>query len=109
MIVTTLGIRVAPDHLDQATRVIKPLLGPTRTEPGCISCNLYRSSEEDARLILVEQWESLSHLKRHIQSENYCTILSWIELSIDTPEIHFDTITETRGLEMIEAIRGQST
>ncbi len=82
------------------------MLGPTRAESGCIACDLYQSAEDAMRLILIEQWDSLTDLERHIRSENYRKVLAWIEMSVELPEIRFDVVPESRGIEMIESARG---
>ena len=108
MIVATLGIRVSPENEEQAVRVMLPMLGPTRAEPGCVSCDLYQSLEDDRRLTLLGRWESLADLQRHIQSDHYRQVLSWIEMSNEAPEIRFDTVSNSHGLEMIEAFRNRN-
>ncbi len=106
MIVATLGIRVAPENTRRAMQVILPLLGPTHTESGCLSCDLYQGTEDDGSLILIERWESLPDLERHIRSDRYHKVLAWIEMSTEPPEIRFDFVSETRGFEMLEAVLG---
>ncbi len=63
MIVATLGIRVSPENEEQAVRIMLPMLGPTRAESGCVSCDLYQSLEDDRRLMLLGRWESLADLQ----------------------------------------------
>ncbi len=107
MIIARLGLRTAPEKKEQAMRVMLPILGPTRVESGCIGCDLYQGAEDNMRLVLIEQWESLADLQRHIRSDLYRQVLAWIEMSVDSPEIRFDTVTDSGGLEMVEAVRGE--
>lgn len=106
MLLARPGTRTAPENKAQAMRVMFPMLGPTRAEAGCIACDLYQGAEDEMRLILVEQWESLADLQRHIRSDHYRQVLAWLEMSVEPPEICLDTISETCSLEMIEALRG---
>lgn len=108
MIVVTLGIRVTPQNKGHAVQVILPTLGPTRTEPGCVSCDLYQSTEDDMRLTVMEQWDSFANLERHIRSDRYRKILAWLEMSTEAPEIRFDTVSGSQGLEMIKTVRGRN-
>lgn len=52
---------------------------------------------------------STEDMRRHIRSDLYLWILNAIELSSKTPEICFHEDTETTGIELIEAIRVEST
>ncbi len=108
MILTTLGIAVAPENMEKAMGVMLPMLGPTRAESGCIACDLYQSADDEMRLILIEQWESLAHLERHIRLDNFRRVLAWIEMSVEPPEIRFDTVSTSRGLDIIETVRNRS-
>jgi quinol monooxygenase YgiN len=106
MIMAALGIRVMPENKGQALQVVLPLLGPTRAESGCVGCDLYQSAENPMKLILMEQWESLTDLQRHIRSDHYRHVLAWVEMSVEPPEIRFDVVSESRGIEIIELARG---
>jgi quinol monooxygenase YgiN len=106
MIVTTLAITVAPDNANDAMHVILPTVRRSRTESGCLCCDVYRCDEHATKLVLVERWRSLAEVERHIQSERYRRVLAWMEMSIEPPEVRFDTVSESRGLELIEALRG---
>ena len=86
--------------------VILATLGPTRAEAGCRSCELYLGAEDGMKLTLVEQWETSTDLERHIKSNAYRKVLAWIEMSKEAPQIRFDTVTESRGLDMLQAVRG---
>jgi quinol monooxygenase YgiN len=105
-IVTTLAIKISADKADDALRLIMPMVHRSRTESGCLSCDVYRCENYVTKLVLVERWRSLLELKRHIQSARYRRVLAWMEMSVEPPEVRFETVSESRGLDMIEALRG---
>ena len=105
MIVVTVRIQVSPENKAEARRVILPLLGPTRAEAGCVSCDLYTSAEDDSSMVLVERWKSMPDLERHIRSDHYRNVLAWIDMSTEPPAVHFDSLSKSQGLELIVAIR----
>jgi quinol monooxygenase YgiN len=82
--------------------------GPTRIQPGCISCRLYQDLDESDAVFLVEEWDSRKKLDRHLNSDQYRVILSLMEASDRFPDIKINTISKTEGLEAIEAVRNGS-
>ena len=107
MISVALVIEVSPGKSEDAMNVIMPTLGWTRVEPGCLSCDVYRSARNESLLVLSERWDTMEHLERHIQSDNYRDVLAWIDMSDTQPEIHFDVVSQSVGLELIEQVRGK--
>jgi quinol monooxygenase YgiN len=61
-------------------------------------------NDPDAELY-VEEWESRENLEHHIKSDLYRIILSLMELFGEPPQIKLNTISNTEGLEAIEALR----
>ena len=43
------------------------LVGPTRSETGCITYDLYRDQENKALFMFYESWESKGDLEQHLQ------------------------------------------
>lgn len=105
MIVATLAIKVTPDSAEDAIRVIAPELGRTRTEEGCLSCDLYRDADDAMKLILVERWRLTADLERHVRSDPYRRVLAWIDMAVEAPEVRFETVSASRGWDLIEALR----
>ena len=55
--------------------------------------------------MLVERWESQSALEAHLRSEAYRRVLGAVELSGSAPEVSFDYVSATDGIELIERSR----
>lgn len=51
-------LRARPDGLDQLTRLLHDLIGPSLDNPGCIGMNLYSDPQDPCRLLIFEQWSS---------------------------------------------------
>ncbi|MDZ7579398.1 MAG: antibiotic biosynthesis monooxygenase [Deltaproteobacteria bacterium] len=77
-----------------------------RLEEGCISCRLYQDLHEDGALMLEQFWSSRIHLERHLRTDRFHTVLLVIEMASVHPEIRFDVIAKTTGMEDIQRIRG---
>ena len=105
MIIVTLRIKIPAkqrkDFLDSA----RLFIGPTKVQPGCISCEFYQDLNDPDAILFLEEWQSRENLEHHIKSEPYRIILSLMELSEEAPELKLNTISKTEGLEAIGALR----
>jgi quinol monooxygenase YgiN len=54
----------------------------------------------------MECWDSEEDFERHIRSDMYRRVLEAMELSGRPPELKVHRITESRGIELIGALRG---
>ena len=105
MVIFTLRIKVPgarrKDFLDSA----RLILGPTKVQPGCISCGFYQDLNDPDAVLYVEEWQSRENLEHHIKSDPYRIILSLIDLSDEAPLVKLNTISKTEGFEAIETLR----
>ena len=64
------------------------LVGPTRTEAGCVNYDLHISPEDPAKFLFHENWASQAHLDAHLQSTHIKALLPRVdELCVAFPEI----------------------
>ena len=106
MVISTLRIVTVPQSRAEVVRTLAAQLGPTRVQPGCLRCDLYRDVEDRGAITLVEEWESQAELDLRLRSEDYRSVLAAIELAREPPVIHFDTVTRRAGLEIVASARG---
>jgi quinol monooxygenase YgiN len=105
MVVCTLVLTLSGVDRRKVIASLIPLLGSTRTQPGCGACSLLCDVEDPNTLVLREEWNTREQLERHLASAEYRLILAAIDLSRNEPQIHFDTVATRAGLEIIEAVR----
>jgi quinol monooxygenase YgiN len=91
--------------LSEAQEILGSMIEQIQFEPGCMSCRLYRDVQEECALMLDETWTSEKDLLRHLQSDRYRRVLLVVEMSAEPPEIRFDTIAHSSGVETIEQAR----
>ena len=106
MVISTLRIMTARRSHAEVLRTLAAQLGPTRVQPGCLRCDLYRDVEDQGAITLVEEWESQADLDLRLRSEDYRSVLAAIELAQEPPVVHFDTVTRRAGLEIVASARG---
>lgn len=105
MIQATLRIVVNREKRDAALELMESLIGPMHLVPGCIGCRLYHDLENENGLAIVQEFESETALHNFIRSNEYPKILALMDLSSDPPEVLFDQISETEGIELVEDLR----
>ncbi len=105
MVVGTVTILPAPDRRAEVLRVFRTVQGPLLAQPGCVACHIYEEQGPEQAVVLVERWESQEALEAHLRSESYRRILGAIELSDGPPEVRFDYVSATNGMELIERSR----
>ena len=74
----------------------------TRLEPGCLGCSAWSDPESTVRYI--EEWATEADIRRRVQSDGFTSLLAVIETAAE-PEVHFDFVTATRGLDYVEEVR----
>ena len=107
MIIVTLRIVVPPERRDEVLKTLRLFLGPTGVQPGCISCRFCQDIENENALTLVEEWESQADLDTHIRTDDFRKILAVMDISNEPPEIKFNTVSKTAGMEVMERVRGK--
>jgi quinol monooxygenase YgiN len=105
MIVGTLRILPAQHRRVEVLEVFRAIQGPVLAQPGCAACHIYEEQGPEQAIVLVEMWESQAALEAHLRSETYRRVLGAIELSGAPPEVRFDHVSATEGMELIERSR----
>jgi len=108
MILSFAKINPLPGKQQVVVDILRSVIGTTRLKSGCIDCAVYTDQGEAQKILYLEQWQSQETLDRHIRSELYFRVLSAMELANEPPEIYFHEVSDTRGLEYVEALRTAS-
>ena len=104
MFLTLVRLYPCPDKQEAIRQFLAGILGPTRVQPGCLSCTLATESDPDA-LLYTEIWKSEADLLRHLRSDGYAKVLATMELSTTRPEVCIYEVVNLRGLEWVEQLR----
>ncbi|KAB0663797.1 antibiotic biosynthesis monooxygenase [Oryzomonas japonica] len=105
MIDATITITVPPEKWKEVLQTFTAILGPIRHEQGCISCNCYRDVEAENVLFFKEEWKSSEDLGTHLRSAHFGVLIGAMKLLDKEPEIRFNTISSSAGLEAIQTAR----
>jgi quinol monooxygenase YgiN len=102
MIQAMIEMQFAPDRVDEALQILRSIVERTRAETGCLGCSVYQDTEMENQIVFAQEWRSEEDLQRHLRSKEYQKVLLVVEMASTPPEIRFDTITRTSGVETIE-------
>lgn len=105
MHIVTLRIQVPQNQRKSFLDTAKMIVGPTKVQPGCISCRFYQDLNDPDAVFLMEEWETRKQLDNRLKSHEYRIVLSLIDMSEKPPEFILSTISKTEGLETLEAAR----
>jgi quinol monooxygenase YgiN len=103
---SSVGMTLPANRLQEALEILGPMAEQIRMERGCLACHLHRDALEENVLILEESWASEADLERHLRSQDYRQLLLVMELARVPPEVRFDRVSHSTGLETIQAARG---
>jgi quinol monooxygenase YgiN len=85
----------------EARRILGSMIERIKLEEGCLSCHLYLDALKEGDMMLHEIWADEKSLERHLRSEEFRTVLLVVEMASKPPDIRFDRITKTGGIEVI--------
>ena len=105
MILSTLRMIVRPERRRDLLETMRGMLEPSRVERGCLSYRLYEDVENRDAFILLEEWETQADLERHISKDSELQLLSLMDFLIEKPELRFNTVLHTAGMDLIEDVR----
>ena len=109
VIITFIKLLPQSDKRQAMIDILKSMQAWTRTKPDCICCTVYEQANDTHAVLYVEQWQTKEAFDRHVQSSMYMRLLTAIELGSDPPDIQFHEVSQTSGIEMIEALRSGSS
>jgi quinol monooxygenase YgiN len=105
MIIASVRIVLLPEKRAEILEVLQYVKGLMRAWSGCISCGIYEEHGESPAILFLEQWRSREELHQYIRSPLYLQVLTAMDLASELPEIHFHEVTNSQGMELIEALR----
>jgi quinol monooxygenase YgiN len=91
----------------EALIILSSLIEQTKLEGGCISCRLYRDVQDERALMLEEIWTGEKDLERHLRSDKFLAVLLVVEMATEFPEVRFDLISHSTGIDTIEKARAK--
>jgi quinol monooxygenase YgiN len=108
MIQATIRMMLPPKKSGEVLKILRSVIELCRDDPGCLGCHIYEDLQENNVIMFEEMWTSEENLERHLRSGEYRNLLLVLELALKKPEIRFDTISSSTGIETIEKARSHA-
>jgi len=105
MMLATVRMTIPSQKSGEVLKILRLLAEHCRYEPGCLSCHLYGDLQEKNVFVLEQVWRAQEDLDLHLRSGEYLNLLLVLEMSLKEPEVRFDTILSSTGMETIEKAR----
>ena len=105
MVIGTLRFLPPPHRRLRVLEILSRIQGPVLADPGCAGFHIYEEHEPTAAVVLVERWESMVALEEHIRSDTFRSILAALELSGKVPDVRFDHVSASEGMELVVRAR----
>ena len=105
MIHAIIKLSLVPEKRADALGLLSALAERIRVKRGCIACSVCQDVQEEEMIRYEELWESREAMERHLRSDDYRKILLVMEMTSHAPDISFNTIKETAGMETIRRVR----
>lgn len=103
-ILVTLRMNVRPERRSAFLETMRGMVEPARVERGCLTYRLYEEVEGKNNFVLLEEWRTQKDLESHIRTDNQRRLLALLELLGQEPELQFNTVSHTAGMELIEDV-----
>jgi quinol monooxygenase YgiN len=95
---------VQPERRSDFFETMRGMLEPVRVERGCLIYRLYEDVESRNAFVLLEEWATQEDLERHISKDNEQRLLALMDLLSEQPELRFNTVSHTAGMDLIENV-----
>jgi quinol monooxygenase YgiN len=107
MVVGTIRFLPPSDRRASVIEVLRSVQGPVRAQPGCIACDIYDEQGPDSAVVFIERWDGEAALEAHLRSEFYRRVLAAVELSGGPPDVRFEHVSASQGIELVERLRSR--
>jgi quinol monooxygenase YgiN len=107
MIRMLLRMSVRGPDVERVTRALRAIMLPARIERACLRCELSADVESRGTLLYLEDWASEAEMERQIRSDRFVQMLLLMEMAQSPPDLQFSFVSETRGLDYVEATKQQ--
>jgi quinol monooxygenase YgiN len=108
MVLATIRMIIPPKKRDEALKILRSTAEQCKVHSGCLGCHIYKDVQENNALIFEEMWRDEEDLAQHLRSEKYHDVLLVMEMARKHPEVRFNTVSTSTGMETIQKARSST-
>ena len=108
MVHATIRMIIPPKKRGEALRILRSMAEQCKVHSGCLDCHIYEDVQEDNVLIFEEIWRNEGDMAQHLRSEEYRDVLLVMEMALKHPEVRFNSVSTSTGIETIEKARSST-
>jgi len=105
VIQSNIRMKIPPQKRNEALKILKSITDQCSDYHGCLSSHIYEDLQEKNIIMFEQVWSADEDLNLHIRSDGYRNLLLILEMASQQPEVRFDTISHSTGIETIETAR----
>ena len=105
MVHATIRMLIPPKRRGEVLEILISMAERSRFEEGCINSRVYQDVDSEPVFMIDQLWGSGEDLERHLRSEEFRKVLLAMEMSLEPPEIRFEEVSRSTGVETIEKAR----
>ncbi len=87
MITVITKLTVRPEKHREFVQTIQTMVHPSRRQNGCLRRDFYQDSQNENSFLLLEEWETSTHLDHHFQSDWFHILLGARNLLQEEPQM----------------------
>jgi quinol monooxygenase YgiN len=108
VMVLNLRMVIAESLREEVVRILRSLVGPAEANPSCVNCEILEDLGNPCGLTFREGWTSVKDFEGHLNRYQLRKLLEVMDLSEEEPEIRFDSISRSEGIERIASLLGRN-
>ena len=105
MVLASIRMIIPPKKRGEVLKILRSMGEQCKVHPGCLGCHIYDDVQEDNVLMFEEMWRNEEDLVQHLRSKEYQDLLLVMEMALKHPEVRFNTVSTSTGIETIEKAR----
>jgi quinol monooxygenase YgiN len=105
-VVATVRIPTDPGSVDDVIATLRSVVGPSLANRTCGECRVLRDASDELFVLYYERWDSFAAFEKHVRSDLYRRVLAAIDMASEPPDVRFECLDQTWGLDLIRDLRG---
>ena len=96
-----------PGRAQETIQALRAVMLPVQLEGGAAQTHLLSEVGNPDAICYVEEWPAAEELDAEIRTRRFSRLLALMETAAELPTLEFRFVSETRGLDYVEAVRAE--